>query len=99
MSSGVARFRAHRFFHQLSPGKRVVLSQLPLTLTMVLVLAIVLVFHQELLLDPVFLYGLAFHGMLFILAAAIPWLLRGPGGPHSISRWDHAARPVLVAKC
>lgn len=73
MSGGVAWVWAHRFFHELSPGRRVVLSQLPLTLTMVLVLAIVLVFHPELLLDPVFLYGLILHAVLFILAMAIPW--------------------------
>lgn len=72
-SGGLAWLWAHRFFHELSPRRRVVLSQLPLTLTMVLVLTIVLVFHQELLLDPVFLYGLMLHVVLFILAAAIPW--------------------------
>lgn len=45
---GVAWLWGHRFFHELSPGRRVVLSQLPITLTMVLVAAIVPVFHQEL---------------------------------------------------
>lgn len=72
-SGGLTWLWAHRFFHELPPRRRVVLSQLPLTLTMVLVVVIVLAFHQELLLDPVFLYGLMLHGVLFILAAAIPW--------------------------
>lgn len=70
---GVAWLWGHRFFHELSPGGRVVLSQLPLTLTMVLVSAIISVFHQELLLDPVFVSGLILHAVLFILAVLIPW--------------------------
>lgn len=86
-SGGLTWLWAHRFFHELSPRRRVVLSQLPLTLTMVLVLAIVLAFHQELLLDPVFLYGLMLHGVLFILAAAIPW--------HRLPRAASLTIPVL----
>lgn len=79
MSGGLMWLPAHPFFHELSRGQRVVLSQLPLTLTMVLVLAIVLVFHPELLLDPVFVYGLVLHAVLFILTLAVPWH-RLPGG-------------------
>lgn len=73
MDGGWGRLWARPFFHELSPRRRVVLSQLPLTLTMVLVLAIVLIFHPQLLLDPVFLYGLVLHAVLFLLAVAIPW--------------------------
>lgn len=68
VSDGLAWFPAHRFFHELSPRARVVLSQLPLTVTMVLVTGIVLVFHPALLRDPVFEAGLMLHALMFILA-------------------------------
>ena len=83
MSRGLVWLPAHRVSHELSPGQRASLSQLPLTLTMVLVLAIVLVFHPELLLDPVFVYGLVLHAVLFILALAVPW--HRPPGATSLS--------------
>jgi signal transduction histidine kinase len=54
---------------------------------MVLVLAIVLVFHPQLLLDPVFLYGLVLHAVLFILAMAVPW--------HRLPAAASLALPVL----
>lgn len=73
VSDGLAWLPAHRFFHELSPRARVLLSQLPLTVTMVLVTGIVLVFHPALLLDPVFKAGLMLHAVMFILALAVPW--------------------------
>lgn len=84
---GLAWLWAHRFFHELPPRRRVVLSQLPLALTMVLVLTIVLIFHPQLLLDPVFLYGLVLHAVLFILAMAVPW--------HRLPAAASLALPVL----
>lgn len=71
--SGLTWLPAHRFFHELSPRARMVLSQLPLTATMVLVAGIVLVFHPALLRDPVFEAGLMLHALMFILAWVIPW--------------------------
>lgn len=73
VSDGLAWLPVHRFFHELSPQLRVVLSQLPLTVTMLLVLGIVLVFHAELLQDPVFVAGLVLHAVMFIVAVAVPW--------------------------
>lgn len=70
---GLARLPARPFFQEPSPRARVVLNQLPLTVTMALVLGIVLVFHAELLLDPVFMSGLVFHAVMFAVALAIPW--------------------------
>lgn len=61
------------FFHELSPGGRMVRSQLPLTVTMSVVLVIVVIFHPDLLLDPVFAWGLVLHAVLFVLAVAVPW--------------------------
>lgn len=70
---GLAWLSAHRFFHELSPRARVVLSQLPLTGTMVLMLGVVLFFRAELLRDPVFVSGLMLHALMFILAVVVPW--------------------------
>lgn len=73
LHAGLARLRAHPFFHELSPRRRVVLSQLPLTGTMLVVLAIVLIFKPELLAVPVFEAGLVLHAVLIVLALAVPW--------------------------
>lgn len=76
-----------RFFHQLSPRGRVVLSQLPLTVIMASVLGMAGAFHPELYGDPVFVLGMVLHTVMFALCCALPW--------HRLPSWAVLAVPVL----
>ncbi|EMY34306.1 histidine kinase [Arthrobacter crystallopoietes BAB-32] len=64
---------SRRFLHQLSPRTRVTLSQLPLTVTMLLVLAIVAVFHPEIMRNPLFVVGILLQAAQFLLCLTLPW--------------------------
>ncbi|WP_415853354.1 sensor histidine kinase [Sinomonas sp. G460-2] len=60
-------------FHELSLTGRVVLSQLPLNLTMLLVCAVVAFAEPRRLADPGFMAGQALSVGLFVLCALVPW--------------------------
>ena len=62
-----------RQFHELTMRLRVVLSQLPLSLTVVLVVVIGALFHRDLFGSPHFLLGLALNAVLLVLCFAVPW--------------------------
>ena len=78
---------SRRFFHELSPRARVVLSQLPLTAIMLPVLGIAWVFHPELFRDQLFVLGVVLHAVMFALCCAIPW--------HRLPGWAVLTVPVL----
>ncbi|WP_422935614.1 ATP-binding protein [Sinomonas sp. P47F7] len=60
-------------FHELSLTGRVVLSQLPLNLTMLLVCAVVAFAEPRTLADPGFAAGQALSVGLFVVCALLPW--------------------------
>ncbi|WP_139346736.1 sensor histidine kinase [Sinomonas mesophila] len=57
----------------MSPRRRVILSQLPLTLATGLAAVIVAVWHPDMAAGPLFQIGLLFHGAMLALACAVPW--------------------------
>jgi two-component system phosphate regulon sensor histidine kinase PhoR len=69
----VARLSGRRFLHDLSPRTVAIVIQLPLTLSLALVVVIVWGSRPDLLSDPLFLLGLGVQAVLFALAAVIPW--------------------------
>ena len=62
-----------RQFHELSLRARVLLSQLPLTLTVLLIVVGGLLFHSELFLSGAFLLGLGLQAALLALCVLVPW--------------------------
>ncbi|WP_434993503.1 sensor histidine kinase [Arthrobacter sp. Ld5] len=62
-----------RQFHELSLRSRVVLSQLPLSLTVLLIVAGGLAFHQDLFSSQAFLIGLWMQAVLLGLCVLVPW--------------------------
>ncbi|MCU1633597.1 MAG: sensor histidine kinase [Micrococcaceae bacterium] len=61
-----------RQFHELTMRARVVLSQLPLSLTVVLVLVGGL-FHPDLFESQPFMIGVGLHAVLLVLCFIVPW--------------------------
>lgn len=76
-----------KFFHELSPRARVVLSQLPLSAIMVPVLVIAWTFHPELFANPVFMVGMVLHAVMFVLCCIIAW--------HRLPGWAVLTVPIL----
>ncbi|MHA7240051.1 sensor histidine kinase [Arthrobacter sp. TMS1-12-1] len=62
-----------RQFHELTLRSRVVLSQLPLALTVALIVVGGLLFHQDLFTAPSFLIGVWMQGVLLALCVLVPW--------------------------
>jgi two-component system phosphate regulon sensor histidine kinase PhoR len=62
-----------RQFHELTLRVRVILSQLPLSLTVLLILVGGAAFHQELFASQAFLLGVALHAVLLALCVLVPW--------------------------
>lgn len=62
-----------RIFGRLGFRGRMVMSQLPLTVTMVLVVAAAAIFSPATLADGTFRIALLAHAALFALCAAVPW--------------------------
>lgn len=62
-----------RQFHELSMRSRVILSQLPLSLTVVLVLVGGAFFHRDLFASAPFLIGVVLQAVLLVLCIVIPW--------------------------
>ncbi len=62
-----------RQFHELTLRVRVVLSQLPLSLTVLLIVVTGLLFHPELFRSGPFLIGLALQAVLLMLCVVVPW--------------------------
>ena len=62
-----------RQFHELSLRARVILSQLPLSLTVVLILAGGALFHPDLFESRSFLIGVALQAVLLAVCVLVPW--------------------------
>lgn len=62
-----------RQFHEMTLRARVVLSQLPLSLTVVLVLVGGAVFHRDLFESHAFVVGVGLHALLLALCILVPW--------------------------
>jgi two-component system phosphate regulon sensor histidine kinase PhoR len=62
-----------RQFHELTMRGRVVLSQLPLSLTVVLILVGGLFFHRDLFASQAFMVGVALQALLLAACAVVPW--------------------------
>ena len=60
-------------FGSLGDRGRVLVRQLPLSVTVLLVVAAAAVFHPETLADPRFRLALLAHTALFVLSVAVPW--------------------------
>jgi signal transduction histidine kinase len=71
------------FFGSLGDRGRVVMSQLPLSVTVLLVVAAAAVFHPETLADAPFQLALLAHAALFVLSVAVPWG-RLPAGAYAV---------------
>lgn len=65
--------RIDAFFGGLGVRGRVVTGQLPLTLTVVLVVVVAAVFSPATFADDAFRLALLAHAALFVLCAAVPW--------------------------
>ena len=77
----------HARFHELSLRTRVVLNQLPLNLTMLLVLIIAAVVRSDEYSEPGFIVSQAGALLLLGCCAAVPW--------RRLPRWSHLLIPVL----
>ncbi|UKA54688.1 HAMP domain-containing histidine kinase [Arthrobacter sp. FW305-BF8] len=75
--------RVDAFFGRLGERGRVIVRQLPLSVTVVLVVAAAKVFHPETLADPRFQLALLAHTALFVLSVAVPWG-RLPRGAYAV---------------
>lgn len=62
-----------RPFQELGRRQKVILSQLPLSLTVLLVVVVGALFHPELFGSTVFLLGLGTHALLLVLCIGVPW--------------------------
>jgi len=66
-----------RLSHQILPlsglRKRVFLTQLPLTLLMVVAVGIAVAFYPQSFREPAFIASLVLHALLFLAALAVPW--------------------------
>ncbi|WP_314193003.1 HAMP domain-containing sensor histidine kinase [uncultured Arthrobacter sp.] len=65
--------RVDALFGGLGDCGRVIVRQLPLSVTVLLVVAAAAVFHAETLADPRFRLALLAHTALFVLSVAVPW--------------------------
>ncbi|MFC9353646.1 sensor histidine kinase [Arthrobacter sp. NPDC057013] len=71
------------FFGRLGERGRVIVRQLPLSITVLLVVAAAAVFHPETLADPSFRLALLAHTALFVVSVAVPWG-RLPKGAYAV---------------
>ncbi|WDF32785.1 ATP-binding protein [Arthrobacter agilis] len=62
-----------RQFHELTMRSRVVLSQLPLSLTVVLILVGGFFFHRDLFASQPFVIGIALQAVLLAACVVVPW--------------------------
>ena len=62
-----------RHFYTRSLRTRVVLTQLPLTLTVILTVALAAAYYPKILVDPRFVTGLGMQAIILVLCLAIPW--------------------------
>ncbi|WP_104119024.1 cell wall metabolism sensor histidine kinase WalK [Arthrobacter sp. B1805] len=62
-----------RQFHELSLRARVVLSQLPLSMTVLLILAGGLLFHPDLFESQAFMVGVGLQALLLAVCVLVPW--------------------------
>ncbi|MCZ2402926.1 PAS domain-containing sensor histidine kinase [Paenarthrobacter sp. Z7-10] len=63
----------NKFFYQRSLRIRVLLTQLPLTVSVLLVLAVAIFFHPETMANPLFQLGLLMHALLLAACVLVPW--------------------------
>ena len=62
-----------RHFYTRSLRKRVILTQLPLTLTVILTLALAAAYYPIVLTSPQFIAGLGMQAVILALCVAVPW--------------------------
>lgn len=62
-----------RHFYTRSLRTRVFLTQLPLTLTVILTVALAAAYYPKTLVDPRFVTGLGMQAIILVLCLAIPW--------------------------
>lgn len=62
-----------RYFHEMNLRQRVVISQLPLAVSMVLVVIIAAIYHREIFDEPAFIVSLVLHGAILLLCSEVPW--------------------------
>ncbi|MDQ6755030.1 MAG: PAS domain-containing sensor histidine kinase, partial [Actinomycetota bacterium] len=62
-----------RYFYQRSLRFRIVLSQIPLSIGMLLVLVVVVVVRPSTLHNPLFQAGLWLQALLLLACALVPW--------------------------
>ncbi|MCO4253473.1 hypothetical protein [Pseudarthrobacter raffinosi] len=72
-NDGLLAGRIDALFGSLDARGRVVLSHLPLTVTVVLIVAAAALFSPETLVDERFRLALLGHSVIFVACAAIPW--------------------------
>lgn len=62
-----------RYFHEMNLRQRIVISQLPLAVSMLLVVIIAALYHRETFSEPAFVWGLVGHGVILLLCTEVPW--------------------------
>ncbi|GAB3252895.1 sensor histidine kinase [Arthrobacter pigmenti] len=62
-----------RYFHEMNLRQRIVLSQLPLAVSMLLVVIIAALYHRGIFGEPTFIWGLVGHGVILLLCTEVPW--------------------------
>lgn len=73
VSRGATNALITRYFNQQSLRIRVVLTQLPLTISMAVIVGIAGVFRPDALVNPLFQIGLWVQGVLLLACVLIPW--------------------------
>jgi two-component system phosphate regulon sensor histidine kinase PhoR len=63
----------NKFFYQRSLRIRVLMTQLPLTVSVLLVLAVATFFHPDTMANPLFQLGLLLNALLLIACVLVPW--------------------------
>lgn len=62
-----------RYFHEMNLRQRIVISQLPLAVSMLLVVIIAALYHRGIFSEPTFMWGLVGHGIILLLCTEVPW--------------------------
>jgi signal transduction histidine kinase len=83
-----------RYFNQLSLRRRVALSQLPLSLMVLVISTTAPALYPRLLENGLFQFSLALHAILLILCLAVPWERMRPGAYLAIPVADFAVIAV-----
>lgn len=63
----------NRYFHEQSLRGRVILTQAPLSLTVILMVAHAAIIYPEIFTNPIFVAGLWMHAAILALCCVVPW--------------------------